>query len=195
MIKQNESGLPDSQKGFEEALKLLEAFKEMVTKVIEELIRKPAENKTYNYHVYNAPVYNYNGMADSNESKNETNAADNCATKEKKTTKEMMSRAAKITIDGGLWKSQRSWSVTFIVYGIWGYKGTVTEFLAEVPTWPDRLTARIACNRDAVEKLKNMYNFTKNINEWRSNGIPEQYCLLGEQLDLELEKMTISDSA
>ena len=110
----------DRLKGFEEALQVLETFKEVATKVIEELIRKPAENKTYNYHVYNAPVYNYNGMADSNESKNETNAADNCATKEKKATKEMMSRAAKITIDGGLWKSQRSWSVTFIVYGIWG---------------------------------------------------------------------------
>ena len=45
-MNQNENGLPDSQKGFEEALQLIEAFKEMATKVIEDLIRKPAENKT-----------------------------------------------------------------------------------------------------------------------------------------------------
>ena len=194
-MNQNENGLPGSQRGFEEALQILEAFKEMATKVIEELIRKPAVNKTYKYYEYHAPVYQYNGIDENKECTNETNATDKVVTEEKKATKEMMSRAAKITIDGGLWKSQRSWSVTFIVYGIWEYKGTVTEFLAEVPTWPDRLTARIACNRDAVEKLKNMYHFTKNINEWRSNGIPEQYCLLGEQLDMELEKMVSSDSA
>ena len=45
----------DRLKGFEEALQVLETFKEVATKVIEELIRKPAENKTYNYQVYNAP--------------------------------------------------------------------------------------------------------------------------------------------
>ena len=60
-MEQNENGLPDSQKGFEEALQLLEAFKEM-TQVMMELIRKPAVNKTYNYHVYHGPVYNYNSM-------------------------------------------------------------------------------------------------------------------------------------
>ena len=167
-MNQNENGLPGSQRGFEEALQILEAFKEMATKVIEELIRKPAVNKTYKYYEYHAPVYQYNGIDENKECTNETNATDKVVTEEKKATKEMMSRAAKITID---------------------------EFLAEVPTWPDRLTARIACNRDAVEKLKNMYHFTKNINEWRSNGIPEQYCLLGEQLDMELEKMVSPDSA
>jgi hypothetical protein len=46
-MNQNENGLPGSQRGFEEALQILEAFKEMATKVIEELIRKPAVNKTY----------------------------------------------------------------------------------------------------------------------------------------------------
>ena len=32
-MEKKESGLPDSQKGFEEALQLIEAFKEMATKV------------------------------------------------------------------------------------------------------------------------------------------------------------------
>ena len=31
-MNQNENGLPDSQKGFEEALQLIEAFKEMAKK-------------------------------------------------------------------------------------------------------------------------------------------------------------------
>ena len=33
-MNQNENGLPGSQKGFEEALQILEAFKEMATKVM-----------------------------------------------------------------------------------------------------------------------------------------------------------------
>jgi hypothetical protein len=103
-------------------------------------------------------------------------------------TKEMMSRAAKITLDGGYWKSQRSWSVVFVVYCIWGYKGTVNDFLAEVADWPDNVADRMVCNRDAIVKLKNMYRFTKSIPEWRKNGVPEQYCILGEQLDKELKK-------
>ena len=42
-----ESGLPGSQRGFEEALQLLEAVREMAS-VMMELIRKPAVNY-YNY--------------------------------------------------------------------------------------------------------------------------------------------------
>ena len=105
-------------------------------------------------------------------------------------TKEMMSRAAKITLDGGYWKSQRSWSVVFVVYCIWGYKGRVSDFLTEVADWPDGVADRMACNRDAVEKLKNTYYFSKNILDWRKDGVPEQYCILGEQLNAELEKMS-----
>lgn len=107
----------------------------------------------------------------------------------KKATKEMMSHAAKITLDGGYWKSQRSWSVTYIIYMVWGYKGTVNDFLLEANNWPDGVAERIILNRDAVEKLRNKYNFSKDIKEWRSNGVPEPYCILGEQLDNELEKM------
>ena len=104
-------------------------------------------------------------------------------------TKEMMSRAAKTTQEAGYWKSQRSWSVVYVVYGIWGYQGSVSDFLDEVPGWPDDVDKSTTCNRDAVEKLKNKYNFTKHIEEWRDNGVPEQYCILGEQLESELVKL------
>ena len=79
----------------------------------------------------------------------------------------------------------------FMVYCIWGYKGRVTDFLNDVMDWPEEVTSQIVCNRYAVEKLKNTYNFSKEISEWRSNGVPEQYCILGEQLDEELTKMTL----
>ena len=111
-------------------------------------------------------------------------------TEEKVATREMMSRAARITLEGGYWKSQRSWSVVFVVYCIWGYKGRVSDFLTEVADWPDGVADRMACNRDAVEKLKNTYYFSKNILDWRKDGVPEQYCILGEQLNAELEKMS-----
>lgn len=109
--------------------------------------------------------------------------------REKKATREMMSRAAKLTLDGGYWKAMRSWSVVYVVYDIWGYKGSVTDFVTEVQGWPDDVTSRMPCNRDAVEKLKNKYHFSKDIKEWRQDGVPEQYCILGEQLNEELEKL------
>ena len=107
----------------------------------------------------------------------------------KMATKEMMSRAAKATQEAGYWKANRSWSVVFEVYGIWGYQGGVSDFLDEVSEWPDGVDKSVVCNRDAVEKLRNKYKFTKHIEEWRDNGVPEQYCILGEQLDAELMKL------
>ena len=114
---------------------------------------------------------------------------------EKKATKEMMSKAAMATLENGLWKSQRSWAVVFVIYCIWGYKERVSDFIAEVFTWPDKVASRMICNRDAVEKLKNQYYFSKQVSEWRNNGIPEPYCILGEQLEAELENLRRIESA
>ena len=113
--------------------------------------------------------------------------------KEKKATKEMMSRAALLTLEGGYWKSQRSWSVIYEVYCIWGYKGSINDFLTEVNGWPDGVAQRMTCNRDAVEKLRNKYIFSKDISEWRANGIPEPYCILAEHLETELQRMMDSE--
>lgn len=63
MTEKNESGLPGSQKGFEEVVHLLEALKEMMN-LLMEFIRKPAVNNysgnISNLNVFQAPV-NYNG--------------------------------------------------------------------------------------------------------------------------------------
>ena len=180
--------------GFEIVLQLLETLKKM-KEILEHLIPLPAAVNyiTKNYYAphlenhgpvtYNTPVIDYSGRAHVSSPKVAQTP------KERVATKEMMSRAARITLDGGYWKSQRSWSVTYVVYVIWGYKGRVSDFLTEVMEWPDHVAERMACNRDAVEKLKNTYNFSKNIEDWRNDGVPEPYCILGKQLDLELEKM------
>jgi len=71
----------------------------------------------------------------------------------------------------------------------------VTDFVTEVQGWPDDVTSRMPCNRDAVEKLKNKYHFSKDIKEWWQDGVPEQYCILGEQLNEELEKLNTASMA
>ena len=126
---------------------------------------------------------------------NKTTPPDPPNIKEKKATKEMMSRAALITLEGGYWKSQRSWSVIYEVYCIWGYKGSVNDFLVEANKWPDGVADKMTCNRDAVEKLRNKYIFSKDINDWRANGIPEPYCILGEHLETELQRIVDSEGA
>lgn len=143
-----------------------------------------------NYNVYNAPV-SFNGPVNINANGQEEEKNSDLVQDGKKASEEMMIKAARITQQNGLWKSQRSWSVTYIVYCIWGYKGRVTDFLNDVMGWPKEVVDSVICNRYAVEKLKNTYNFTKEISEWRTNGVPEQYCILGEQLDEELTKMAL----
>ena len=136
---------------------------------------------------YNGPVNNYGG------SNIDDGDCQELAQSGKNATKDMMIRAVRITQKNGYWKSQKSWSVIFLVYCIWGYKGRVSDFLTEVTEWPKELTCQIVCNRYAVEKLKNSYHFSKEISEWRGNGIPEQYCILGEQLDQELTLMSMKN--
>ena len=102
-MNQNENGLPGSQRGFEEVLQLLEAFKEMATKVIEDLIRKPAENKTYNYHVYHAPVYNYQGMPQKEPQDSSLDL------EEEPPSPSDMAAACEQTLEEGLWWGDASW--------------------------------------------------------------------------------------
>lgn len=114
---------------------------------------------------------------------------------ERKATKEMMNRAMLNTLIGGYWKSGRSWGIVLAVYQIWGYQGRVNDFLDEVKTWPDIHRNRFACNRDAATKLSHKYNLSKDLKNWKIDGVPEQYCILGEKLNGELEKMRAQQGA
>lgn len=113
----------------------------------------------------------------------------------KKATKEMMSRAMLSTLQNGYWKSGRSWAIVYAVYQIWGYQGRMNDFLEEVATWPDTKHNSYVCNRDAISKLTNKYVLSKDLTKWRGDGVPEQYCILGEKLDEELEKMRAQKGA
>lgn len=145
-----------------------------------------------NYNVYqspvnfNAPIKNMVGTASDKDTDYGTPDDGKVA------TKEMMSHAAMATLKNGYWKAQRSWSVVYEIYCIWGYEGSISDFLVEVIGWPDQVYKRMTCNRDAVSKLRNKYTLTRDITEWRKNGVPEEYCILGEQLTMDLEQQLLS---
>ena len=178
-MEQNDNGLPDSHKGFEEALQLLEAFKEM-TQVMMELIRKPAVNKTYNYHVYHGPVYNYNSMTPKTGSHKEEKRSSQVPT-----FKEMITVFKKACKEG-LWNSMRSWGVGFQMWKIWGWDGTVSDFVDLVNESVETAEFEYGCNLDAVYKMISKGHLSLHLENWRKDGVLEAYCLLGELINNEL---------
>ena len=119
---------------------------------------------------------------------NKQNAAGESKPKERKATKEMMSKAMLKTLQDGYWKAARAWAIVYQVYCIWGYKGTQQDFIDEVKTWPDVDKNHYVCNRDAATKLSAKYNFSKDIKKWKEDGVMEVYCILGEKLNNSLEE-------
>ena len=174
-----ESGLPGSQMGFEEAMQLLEAVREMATVMIE-LIRKPAVNKTYNYKVYNAPVYHYHGMTLKTESYKEEKRSSQVPT-----FKEMIAVFKKASKEG-LWNSMRSWGVGFQMWKIWGWDGTVSDFVDLVNESGETEEFEYGCNLDAVYKMISKGHLSLHLENWRKDGVLEAYCLLGELINNEL---------
>ena len=75
----------------------------MSPKVIEDLIRKPAENKNYNYHVYHAPVYNYQGMPQKEPQDSSLDL------EEEPPSPSDMAAACEQTLEEGLWWGDASW--------------------------------------------------------------------------------------
>jgi len=109
--------------------------------------------------------------------------------KAKKATPEMMS---KVTIDSqrnGYWKSARGWAVVLAIYQIWGFDGTVKDFVDETATWPDIDKSQYKCNRDAASKLSQKYLMSKSVELWEHDGVPKPYCILGLQLESDLMAM------
>ncbi len=117
------------------------------------------------------------------------------AKKPKVATPAMMSKAAIDTQRCGYWKSGRAWAVVLAVYQIWGFKGTVKDFVDEVPTWPDIDKSSYKCNRDAASKLGQRYLLDKSVERWERNGVPKPYCLLGLQLEHALKAMSENEGA
>ena len=171
-----ESGLPDSQKGFEEALQLIEAFKEMATKVIEDLIRKPAENKTYNYHVYHAPVYNYHGMPQKDPQDSSLDL------EEEPPSPSDMAAACEQTLEEGLWWGDASWGTAYQIFLQKGYDGGIDQFVRDVENWPFEKLFVKKCNKYSVGNPARKGTITWSFEKWRENGAAERQIKLGKRL-------------
>lgn len=189
MIEQNEIGLPGSQKGFEEAMQLLEAFKEMATKVIEDLIRKPAENKTYNYQVYNAPVYHYHGMPqkDSQESSLDL--------EEVPPSPSDMAAACEQTLEEGLWWGDASWGTAYQIFRQRGYQSGIDQFVEDVKTWPWKKAFSKDCNKFSVGDPARRGAITWPLAKWKEMGAQSREIRLGERIDEIMEKRTLATLA
>lgn len=168
--------LPDGQRsGLEESLQILEAYKEM-TKLMLELIRKPAVNTTYNYKVYNAPVYQYHYHSD------DASAESTEEPEEEPPTAYEMVEACVQTRNECLWWGDASWSIVYRVYCIKGFKGTVTNFVDEVMKWPMPKNFPYNCNKDSVRKPLQRVKITGPIENWSSEGAQSREIKLGERL-------------
>lgn len=189
MTEQNESGLPGSQTGFEEALQVLEAFKEVATKVIEELIRKPAVNKIYKYYEYHAPVYNYNGTSQSD-------SEDSSLELDKDPPKPSdMAAACEQTLEEGLWWGDASWGTAYQIFRQRGYQSGIDQFVEDVKTWPWKKAFPKDCNKFSVGDPARRGAITWPLPKWKEKGAQSREIRLGERIDEIMEKRTLATLA
>ena len=89
----------------------------------------------------------------------------------------------------GLWNCKRSWGVGYQMWKIWGWKGTVLEFVHLVENSKEIKEFKYKCNQDAVYKMMSKGHMSLHLENWRKDGVLERHCLLGEFIDKELQKM------
>ena len=188
-MNQNENGLPGSQRGFEEALQILEAFKEMATKVIEELIRKPAVNKSYHYHEYHGPVYNYHGMLQKDPQESGMDS------EEEPPSPSDMAAACEQTLEEGLWWGDASWGTAYQIFRQRGYQGGIDQFVEDVKTWPWKKAFPKDCNKFSVGDPARRGAITWPLTKWKEKGAQSREIRLGERIDEIMEKRTLATLA
>lgn len=186
--------LPECVMGFELVLQLLETLKKM-KELLEKLIQQPAV-VTYNNNIYHAPHLENHGPVTYNAPVNNCSsvAHDPVSTAapvllRKVPTFDVMMQVFKKMNSMGYWISKRSWGVGFQMWQIWGYKGTIQDFVKLVQNCPDMKMFTYECDENAVYKMMSKGHMSLHLDEWRSNGVLEPYCILGEGINDELLKL------
>lgn len=89
----------------------------------------------------------------------------------------------------GFWISKRSWGVGFQMWQIWGYKGTIQDYVKLVQNCPDMKRFSYQCDENAVYKMMSKGHLSLHLEKWRGDGVLEPYCILGERINEELLKV------
>ena len=129
-------------------------------------------------------ILEYSGTTIINDSKDDHETKDEKALP----TIDVIMKISKATMDLGFWKCDRSWGVVYQIWQIWGYKGTVSDFVTEINNRIEAKNMAYACTLNAVYKMVSKGRISRNLKQWRPDGVLEPYCILGELVNSELEK-------
>lgn len=89
----------------------------------------------------------------------------------------------------GLWNCKRSWGVGYQMWKIWGWKGTVIEYVHLVEENEEVKAFEYQCDQDAVYKMLSKGHMSLHLENWRKDGVLKRHCLLAEFIDNELKKL------
>lgn len=95
---------------------------------------------------------------------------------------EDMVAACVTTKEEGLWWGNASWSVTFRIYCILGYKGNEESFINLVEGWPFKQPFKYVCNRNALDRPLRRGRINGPLDKWAAEGASKREVKLGERL-------------
>ena len=90
--------------------------------------------------------------------------------------------ACMTTKEEGLWWGNASWSVTFRIYCILGYKGNEESFIGLVEGWPFKQPFKYVCNRSALDRPLRRGRINGPLDKWAAEGASKREVKLGERL-------------
>jgi hypothetical protein len=89
----------------------------------------------------------------------------------------------------GLWNCKRSWGVGYQMWKIWGWEGTVLEYVHLVENSKEIKEFEYKCNQDAVYKMMSKGHLSYHLENWRKDRVLKRHCLLGEFINDELKRL------
>ncbi len=103
-------------------------------------------------------------------------------------TAETMVKVVESTISKGLWWGNTAWSVVFRIMQLSGYKGSISQFVREVETWPFSYKIPYSCNIDSISKPLRKGTLSRGIDNWNEDGAQKQYIILANEITSELKE-------